>query len=67
MFQYKFYTLSDAADVLAVKGELVLKALALLPALRQRANRWTVEDLAQIDDAIKTQIVPQMMRGKGMV
>ena len=61
----KLYGLSDAIEVLGVKGELVLRALTLLPALRARANRWTVEDLAQINDVIKTQIVPQMPKGKG--
>ena len=67
MLENKFHNLSDAAEVLAVKAELILRALAFLPALWERRNRWTVEDLAEIDNVIKTQIVPQLTRWRGVL
>lgn len=62
MLPNKIHNLNDAADVLGVKGELILKALNYLPALRQRMNQWTVEDLTEIQSVIMTKVVARMPR-----
>ena len=54
----KRYSVSDAAEVLAVKPEMLLRALTYLPSLRMRYDSWTIADLAQLDTIIKTQIIP---------
>ena len=59
----RFYTLSDAMNVLHIKPELVYQALDKLPALRKRYNFWTIEDLVQLNNVIQTRIVPRLGRG----
>lgn len=61
----RLYSLSDAVEILGAKPAPFLQALSLIPALRHK-RAFTIEDLANIDDVLKTQIVPQMTR-KGEV
>jgi hypothetical protein len=56
------YNLRDAIEVMKVDGEMILQALNYLPALQQKMNRWTLEDLAEIKSVILIQLVPRMSR-----
>ena len=55
------YSLADAARLLGVGPEIVLKALSQLPALNCRSGAWTIEDLSSIDAVLKA-MVPQLAR-----
>jgi len=49
----RYYSLSDAAEVMKIKPEILLRALAQLPTLKRRYGTWTIDDLSQLDAVAK--------------